>query len=176
MNNYKYTFILDCDGVLTDGSFLYDKDGKAYKRFGADDADALKLISDKVQIIFVSADHRGMPITQKRVEDMGFELKHIKSKERLKWIHDHYDLNNTIYMGDSFEDIPILKSVFLGICPKNSLQCVKDAADFVCTHIGGDRAVAEACIWINAHYLRGNEINPLEAAMKDKGYPFEVNK
>jgi len=170
MNSCKYTFILDCDGVLTDGSFLYDKDGKAYKRFGADDADALKLISDKVQIVFVSADHRGLPITQKRVEDMGFELKHVKSKERLKWIHDHYDLNNTIYMGDSFEDIPILQSVFLGICPKNSLQCVKDAADVCVDAEGGNRAVAAAVIHIIRYYLKED----LYTLMQEKGYPFEV--
>lgn len=168
----KYNFVLDVDGVLTDGSFLYDANGKAYKRFGADDADALKLISDQVNIVFVSADHRGFPITKKRVEDMGFPIEQVKSKDRLQWIHDKFGFENTFYMGDSFEDIPMLDTC-IGIVPRNALHEVKLVADFVCTHIGGDRAVAEACLWINKHYLRGNEMNPLEAAMRTHGYKFE---
>ena len=36
------TFVVDVDGVLTDGGFYYDEAGKRYKRFGPDDADALK--------------------------------------------------------------------------------------------------------------------------------------
>ena len=36
----KY-FILDVDGVFTDGKFLYTKDGKVMKIFGPEDNDAL---------------------------------------------------------------------------------------------------------------------------------------
>ena len=34
-------FILDLDGVLTDGKFYYSQDGKFLKAFGADDHDCL---------------------------------------------------------------------------------------------------------------------------------------
>ena len=37
-------FVLDVDGVLTNGQFLYDQNGKSHKIFGADDSDALKLL------------------------------------------------------------------------------------------------------------------------------------
>lgn len=167
----KYNFVLDVDGVLTDGSFLYDANGKAYKRFGADDADALKLISDQVNIVFVSADHRGFPITKKRVEDMGFPIEQVKSKDRLQWIHDKFGFENTFYMGDSFEDIPMLEAC-IGIAPNNALPDVLSRADYVCGRAGGDRAVAEACIWINSHYLRGRSEWPLREAMKEHGYKF----
>ncbi len=73
--NKRYTFVLDVDGVLTDGSFLYDERGKAYKVFGPDDADALKVLSKYVDIVFTSQDKRGFNISKKRVNDMGFELK-----------------------------------------------------------------------------------------------------
>ena len=68
----KWTFIMDLDGVLTVGCFLYDANGKAYKTFGPDDADALKLIKDKVNLVFVSADHRGFPISTKRFSLINF--------------------------------------------------------------------------------------------------------
>ena len=38
-------FILDVDGVMTDGTFAYTVDGKVTKMFGPHDADGLELIS-----------------------------------------------------------------------------------------------------------------------------------
>jgi len=36
-------FVLDVDGILTDGRYYYAPEGKAMKIFGADDHDALRL-------------------------------------------------------------------------------------------------------------------------------------
>lgn len=171
----KYTFVLDVDGVLTDGSFLYDANGKAYKRFGADDADALKLISDQINVVFVSADHRGFPISKKRVEDMGFKIENVKSKDRLHFIQEHYGLENTIYMGDSFEDIPIFQNVKCSICPANSLDNLKKVASYVTSHVGGDRAVADAVLWLinTSPYVQIPDVegdNFLEKIMRSHGY------
>ena len=43
-------FIIDVDGVMTDGKFYYTKQGKVMKCFGADDNDALKLLSNYIKI------------------------------------------------------------------------------------------------------------------------------
>ena len=37
-------FILDVDGVMTDGKFYYSAEGKIFKSFGADDSDALGFV------------------------------------------------------------------------------------------------------------------------------------
>ena len=65
----KLIFILDVDGVMTTGQFLYSQDGKAYKIFGPHDNDGLKLLNDKVTIQFITADKRGFPISKKRIID-----------------------------------------------------------------------------------------------------------
>ena len=52
-------FILDVDGVLTTGTFFYDKNGKLLKEFGPDDHEALKILKKYLKIIFISADKRG---------------------------------------------------------------------------------------------------------------------
>ena len=44
-------FLLDVDGVLNTGQFIYNSKGKFGKIFGADDNDALKILS---KIIFTS--------------------------------------------------------------------------------------------------------------------------
>ena len=78
------TIIFDVDGVLTNGSFIYSQDGiKSHKIFGADDNDAIKLMSKYCDIVFISADKRGLPITKARLKDMGFGVHNISSKERL---------------------------------------------------------------------------------------------
>jgi 3-deoxy-D-manno-octulosonate 8-phosphate phosphatase (KDO 8-P phosphatase) len=74
-------FIIDVDGVLTDGGFYYDATGKVMKKFGPDDADALKLLSQTVNVLFVSADSRGFDISKTRVKDMGFEIFLVSSKD-----------------------------------------------------------------------------------------------
>ena len=58
-------FILDVDGVFTDGKFHYSKDGKVYKVFGDADNDALSMLKNKLHIEMVSGDKRGFPITKK---------------------------------------------------------------------------------------------------------------
>ena len=46
--------ILDVDGVMTTGHFLYSEDGKYLKIFGPDDNDALRLLSKFIEIRFVT--------------------------------------------------------------------------------------------------------------------------
>lgn len=138
-------FVVDVDGVLTDGSFLYGADGKRYKRFGPDDADALQLLSSTVRIEVVTADHRGYNISNARVSDMGLDLFLVPSSERLNWVTDRFGLDSLAYMGDSFQDAPLLSAAALGLCPKNAHPRAKRSADVVTKSRGGNRAVAEAC-------------------------------
>ena len=80
-------FILDVDGVMTTGQFLYDSNGKAFKIFGPDDSDGLKILSEHINIHFVSADKRGFEISKKRiVDDLGYDLDLVSSAERVDWI------------------------------------------------------------------------------------------
>ena len=51
-------FILDVDGVMTDGKFYYSQEGKILKAFGADDSDALALLSKYIKINFITGDKK----------------------------------------------------------------------------------------------------------------------
>ena len=46
-------FILDVDGVLTSGQFLYSEIAKEYKVFGPDDADALNILKNYFKYILL---------------------------------------------------------------------------------------------------------------------------
>lgn len=162
----EYTLVLDVDGVLTDGTFHYNSEGKCEKVFGPDDADALKLIENKVNIVVVSADHRGFPITEKRINDMGYELTCVKSYDRLKWIKEHCAGTAIAYMGDSFQDAPIFDGVDIGICTSDSSPIAKKHATYATTCKGGNRAVADAVFFLAATWFNQTP----EELMRENGY------
>lgn len=147
--------VLDVDGVLTTGQFLYTVDGKFAKVFGPHDNDGIKLISKYLKVSAVTADKRGFPITKKRVEvDMGISLTIAKEEDRIQWIKDNFDLETTIYMGDGMFDANIFKVVEYGIAPANAFYVAKKEADFVTKSNSGEGAVAEACLHIIEKFFK----------------------
>jgi 3-deoxy-D-manno-octulosonate 8-phosphate phosphatase (KDO 8-P phosphatase) len=143
-------FILDVDGVMTDGRFYYTAEGKFMKSFGPDDSDALSLLRNYVNILFVSGDKKGFEISRKRIEiDMKYPLHSVSTFERVQWMLDAgYHLEETVYMGDGIFDAMVFDRVAYGIAPANGFQFTKDTADFVTPSTGGNSAVAEACLHI----------------------------
>ena len=86
-------FILDVDGVMTTGQFLYSKDGKVMKVFGPDDNDALNMLKPHIEIRFITADKNGLPISHKRIkEDMNFQLDLVGTIERAKKAIDQVNI------------------------------------------------------------------------------------
>lgn len=154
MASENIIFVLDVDGVMTTGHFYYSDTGKVYKVFGPHDNDGLKMLNNKLQIKFVTADKRGFLISKKRiVEDMGFDLKLIAEKDRYKYLMERYGLKNLIYMGDGFHDAKILEECRFGIAPKNARVEAKKAASFITESKAGEGAVLDACLEINKRFF-----------------------
>jgi 3-deoxy-D-manno-octulosonate 8-phosphate phosphatase (KDO 8-P phosphatase) len=147
-------FILDVDGVLTNGQFFYTADGKFMKAFGPDDNDGLSLLKEKISIRFVTGDKKGFGISRKRiVDDMGFELDLVSTIKRVDWIAERYALESVIYMGDGIFDNYVMERVGYSIAPSNADKNAKGSASFVTTRAGGDRAVAEAALHILEYFF-----------------------
>ncbi len=142
-------FILDVDGVMTTGHFLYTADGKVMKVFGADDNDGLSLLKSSLEVRFVTGDKKGFPISKKRiVDDMGFDLDIVSTVRRAEWIAERYPLESVIYMGDGIFDHYVMAKVGYSIAPANADKNAKAYASHVTERSGGDRAVAEAAMHI----------------------------
>jgi len=147
-------FILDVDGVLTNGQFFYSAEGKQFKVFGPDDSDALSLLNSHLEIRFVTGDKRGFAISQRRVvEDMGYPLDLVSTVRRIDWIFERYRAEQVIYMGDGIFDHYIMTQVGYSIAPSNSDRLTLQGADYVTERAGGDRAVAEACLHILSKFF-----------------------
>ena len=141
--------IFDVDGVFTDGKFYYTNKGKHMKVFGPDDATVLSITKEFINIVVVTADKRGFPITRKRIEeDLHLELHLVGEMERPNWIKGRYPVGSTIYMGDGVYDPIVFKEVAYSIAPMNASEYTKQKANFVTNSSGGERAVAEACLHV----------------------------
>ena len=166
---YK-VLILDVDGVMTTGHFLYSEVGKQMKIFGPDDNDGLGLLNPYIEIRFVTGDKKGFPISNKRIsEDMKFNLDLVSTIKRIDWIKDRYNPKEVIYMGDGIFDHYVMKEVGYSIAPSNSDNMAKKYADFVTKRSGGERAVAEACLHIMQKFFTPYEPDRLPSNQVDLG-------
>ena len=140
-------FIIDVDGVLSTGQFLYTTEGKVMKVFGPDDNDGLSLLKPHLEIRFVTGDKKGFAISKKRiVDDMKYELDLVSTIRRIDWINEHYDSQQVIYMGDGIFDHYVMREVGYSIAPANADRLTKESANYITERKGGERAVAEACL------------------------------
>jgi 3-deoxy-D-manno-octulosonate 8-phosphate phosphatase (KDO 8-P phosphatase) len=165
-------FILDVDGVMTDGSFYYTEHGKVMKRFGPDDNDALSLLAPHLEIRFISGDRRGFPISAKRIgEDMHCRIDLVSTTDRLDWMASQYALERVIYMGDGIFDPLVFAKVGYAIAPANACAACLRSADYVTASSGGNRAVAEATLHILEKFYNLTELDELlriKAAAREK--------
>lgn len=149
MKNKFTNLVLDVDGVLTTGQFLYTEEGKFAKVFGPHDNDGIKLLRKYMTISAITADKRGFRISEKRVAiDMKLRLDLVSEGDRLTWLKNNYDLKSTIYMGDGIYDAEIFDHVGYSIAPANAFINARQKADFVTKTKSGEGAVAEACLHI----------------------------
>jgi 3-deoxy-D-manno-octulosonate 8-phosphate phosphatase KdsC-like HAD superfamily phosphatase len=158
MANNEIVAIFDVDGTLASPQMFYTEKGKVMKAFSADDKDALLRLDEKVEVVFISADTRGFPITQKRViSDMGFELHNVshEGKKRWDWIKANFPTETIVYIADGIFDGFVLNKASFSLCPQDSLEEVKVKAKATIPRNGGDRCVAKACLMIDEKFKLG---------------------
>lgn len=145
-------FIMDVDGVLTDGKMYFFSRGRQtyeVKAFNAQDGIGLILLN-KFSIktgIITGREASGVSERAKMLSMsyvyQGF-LSKIKPMEEII-ATEGVDYSEVAYMGDDLTDLPLLKRVGFSCCPKNSVSQVKNVCDFVSDSKGGDGAVRQVC-------------------------------
>ena len=140
---------MDVDGVLNDGMLYWYAGGKPFKAFGNYDHDGLKLLRKHLEIEFVSADEVGWPITESRIiEHMKFPCTMVKEKDRLDFVLNKGNPEETIFMGDGPFDAKIFPHVGLSIAPAQAWRTAISNATYVTPREGGKGAVMDACVYI----------------------------
>lgn len=142
----------DVDGVLTDGSLTFDKDGNELKTFNAKDGQGIvNLYKAGIKTAIITARESGA--VKCRAENLRITELYQNSKNKLESLSEimqKYDItfDEIAYMGDDLPDICILEKVKLKGCPADAVDEVKKAANFIASKNGGRGAVREFCDFI----------------------------
>jgi YrbI family 3-deoxy-D-manno-octulosonate 8-phosphate phosphatase len=149
--------ISDVDGCLTDGGFIYTADGKIAKVFGPHDNDGVKLLKDNgFDVVFISADKRGFPITKKRIYDMECPVFNVSEADRVDWVkrYTEMDYKFSAFFGDGISDMHVMDVVDKFACPANARKEVREVADYVTESAGGQGAFLDFAQWVISEAVR----------------------
>ncbi len=139
--------ITDVDGVLTDGSMYYTKNGDYMRRFNTKDGMGVELLKNKnIKTIFLSREKS--PIVKKRAEKLKVAKSYLGIKDKvliLPQICKEFDVkpSEIAYIGDDVNDLEIMKKIGFSACPKDSVIQIRKIVNYICSSNGGHGAFRE---------------------------------
>lgn len=142
--------ILDVDGVLTDGTKVYDREhNPIHKTFRCKDFTAIKrFIAAGVKVIMLSGDawnrdmaqKRNIPFYCTRGDDLSLDksryISHLESTYNVK-------SENMAFVGDDYFDLSMFKKLFWSFSPSDAPQIIKDNSLYVLKSRGGEGVIVE---------------------------------
>ena len=139
--------ILDVDGVLTDGSLLFDAAGQEIKQFDVKDGHGIILLQ-RAGIPVALLTGRCSTIVERRAAEL--KILHVMqgvadksaAYETLKG-HIGLEDEDIAYVGDDVVDLPVLRQVGCAIAVHDAVTEVKAVAQYITSHPGGKGAVRE---------------------------------
>lgn len=142
-------FIMDVDGVLTDGRIFIRDNGEEIKSFHTLDGHGLKMLHKHgIQTAIITG--RDAPSVGIRVQQLGIHhyFKGIADKRscyqqllaKLGLEEQH-----CAYIGDDVVDLPVMKHCALAVAVANAHPLVLKHADYITQASGGNGAVREVC-------------------------------
>ncbi len=141
--------LLDVDGVLTDGSIIYNDQGTEIKAFNAKDGLGIRLLIEAgIEVGIVTG--RSSNALKYRCENLNISL--IFDGIRDKSIILDSILARTgvqpeqiAFIGDDLPDLPLLKKIGLPVAVADAHEKVIAISDIVTPSKGGKGAVREIC-------------------------------
>ena len=141
------TFILDVDGVLTNGKILITSKWKMLREMNTKDGFIIKYALDKGFKIFIISGGTNKGVKE-RLKDLGIDeifLGDHTKKDTYEKLIKKYNLqkNEIVYMGDDIPDIPVMKKIGVPCCPNDAVPDVKQISIYVSKKNGGEGCVRD---------------------------------
>jgi 3-deoxy-D-manno-octulosonate 8-phosphate phosphatase (KDO 8-P phosphatase) len=139
--------VLDVDGVLTDGTFLWGANGEEFKRFSFADIMGISL-GTRAGLIFALISGENSPLVDRFAEKMGIADVYKGCKDKaaaLRMFAEkyHLDMSEVCFMGDDVNDLSALELAGLAAAPATAHETVRNKANLVTKCSGGRGAVRE---------------------------------
>jgi len=140
-------FIMDVDGVLTDGGLYYSERGDELKRFDVRDGQGLVLLR-QAGILTAIVTGKRTTLVARRAEELGIAEVHQAVTDKAATVTTllaRHGISPTVacYVGDDVNDLPALGVVGIAVAVADAVAIVRRAADYVTRAPGGRGAIRE---------------------------------
>ena len=144
--------VFDVDGVLTDGSLYYDRNGEALKRFNVLDGHGIKALRAAGMLVGIVSG-RDSEIVTRRAEELGVDALvqgAVDKAESLRGLLERFSLlpAQAGFMGDDVIDLPAMEIAGFAASVPNAPRVVRARAHWVASRPGGAGAARECCDFI----------------------------
>lgn len=141
--------ILDVDGVLTDGSIIFDEHGNEFKIFHVRDGHGVRmLVRAGIKVALITG--RYSRTVERRAHELGITdviQKCFDKRVPYRRLAEKYSARDReiAYIGDDIVDIPVLMQCGLPIAVADAEEAVQAQAALITKRRGGRGAVREVC-------------------------------
>ena len=140
--------LVDCGGVLSDINYYIDENGQETSKFSVRDLIGIALLKEKakIEVILVNSERTEpfIKIAQKvSLDDSLIGVK--KDAPLIDKLAAELEITREqiAYIGDELEDIEIMETVGLAVCPLDAVYEARASADYVCNSCGGNGVLRE---------------------------------
>ncbi len=150
--------VLDVDGVFTDGSITYTKDGEHTKRFDMRDGMGLEILRQfGINVIIMTSENS--ELVAKRMQKLQIKDTYLGVKDKFTLLNkiakdQGLPLSNFAYIGDDVNDLANICTVGWSFAPNNATAIVKLNADVTLSKDSANGAIREACEFIKTYNKR----------------------
>ena len=135
-------FLLDVDGVLTDGSIIYDNNQLEYKKFNVKDGQIISHLR-KLGFVIGVITGRNSKVVKDRCKELkvDFHRHGIKNKQvEYCAFKETYNIEDEdiVFIGDDIIDLTILTKCGLSATPNDARYYMKENVDIVTATKGGE--------------------------------------
>ena len=140
-------FVLDVDGVLTDGSLILMDNGEMARRMNIKDGYALQLAVKKGYDVMVISGGDSEAV-RLRLKKLGVKNVHLKVKNKkellVKYVDDqHLEWPQVLYMGDDIPDVLPMQAAGLACAPADAVPEIRSIAHYISPLSGGNGCVRD---------------------------------
>lgn len=147
--NLINTFVLDVDGVLTDGTVHVTPTGEMLREMNIRDGFAIKAaIESGYNVCVISGgSNEGVRI---RLRNLGITDIYLGSSNKVETFKEYCDIynihpQNVLYMGDDIPDYQVMQLVGLPTCPQDASPEIKTISKYI-SHINGGKGAVRDVI------------------------------
>ena len=154
MGNFKEdiaktkAFILDVDGVMTDGGIMPIEGGMDFiRKYNAKDGYAIAYaVRRGYKVCVITGGHGNL--LRSRMERLGVTKLYLNCMDKIAAMQEffaEYDVDpaTTIYMGDDIPDLECMELGGIPVCPADACSEVVEASRYVSEFCGGRGAVRD---------------------------------